>query len=216
MSWLPLVKAGSGGGGFSFVTHTFANSFANPVSTSAIDTTGATLIVVGIVQNNGFTAGSVSDNKGNTYTGLFANVGGSSTFSQLFYCTSPSVGAGHTFKCDNSSSFIAASISVQVWQGGTGTFDVQNHNTGFGTSLQTGSVTPSVNNSLIVTSINVDGSPSSITQPTSFTMSDSDVVSVEPGGMAYFVQGTAAPINPTWTWASAGSTGTATIATFTP
>lgn len=201
--------------GFNLVSHTIGTASPGPITTPGIDTTGATLIVIGLTQLNAVTFSTISDSNSNTWTPLTAQIGASQPYSQLFYCISPIVGPGHTFTATGGA-FIVGSIMVQAWKGGTGTFDVQSGATGFGTTLQTGSVTPSVNNSLIVTALSVDNSPTSIDSVSGgFAISDSSIAQT-PGGMAWFVQGTAAAINPTWSWTSAGSDAAATIATFKP
>lgn len=214
-------KVAGGGGGFSLVAHTIAiNGNAASITTSAIDTTGATFIVVAFDQLDAETLALVTDNKGNLWTALTArDSGGAGPETQLVYCISPTVGAGHTFTVSTVSPFLVGHIAVQAWNGGTGTFDVQNGgNPAFGTTAQPGSVTPSVNNSLIITSISADNdSALPLTINSGFTVSDSMKGSgLYLFGMAYFVQGTAAAINPTWSWAGTGSDIAAAIATFKP
>jgi hypothetical protein len=212
--------ASGGGGGFSLVAHTIAtNGSASPITTSAIDTTGATLIVVAFDEVDGLALATVSDNKGNTWTPLTARDNGAGPLTQLVYCIAPTVGSGHTFTITSTSTFISGHLAVQAWSGGAGTFDVQNGGTpAFGTSAQPGSVTPSVNNSLIITSVSADNdSALPLTINSGFTVSDtSRTDGAYLFGMAYFVQGTAAAINPTWSWAGTGSDIAAAIATFKP
>lgn len=66
-------------------------------TSGAVDTTGATFLVVAVSFYNG--SASVTDSKGNTWTAIAASQI-DSTFdssTQLFYVTNPVVGAGHTF-----------------------------------------------------------------------------------------------------------------------
>lgn len=84
----------------SLVAETHASSSnGTDVTTSAIDTTGATLIVVCLGWRLG--SGSLTDSKGNTWTALTArSVDSYSTWDatqQMFYCSLPTVGSGHTF-----------------------------------------------------------------------------------------------------------------------
>lgn len=202
--------------------HTKVSSPNNPITTPAIDTTGATIIVVALGQINLIAICAITDSKGNTYTPLTAQTGAPFPYSRLFYCISPIVGSGHTFTADNGGANIQGGIAVQAFSGGSPVFDVENGvNSGFGNSQQPGSVTPSVNNSLIVTAVCTDNDGITFAINSGFTITDS----VDTGtggafvsgfGLAYLVQGTAGAINPTWSWSGTGSNAMATIATFKP
>ncbi len=130
--------------------------------------------------------------------------------SQLFYWAIPAVGSGHNFSLNQTGGDLFGTIEIQAWSGSIGAspFDVENGAIDTGATFgQPGSITPSQSNSLIVTGIGLatgdGGALSSINS--GFTISDEVQFSsgVNYGGaMAYFVQGAAAAINPTWSWNS--------------
>lgn len=211
-----LVTAASGGAaGYTLVAHTAAAGLNAPVTTAGINTTGANFLVVAMTFLN---APTLTDSKGNTWTGLTTKTGGAAK-TRLFYCANPTVGSGHTFSAADGG-VIAAVVSVQAWSGANSTpFDVENGATGATiSSLASGSVTPSVNNSLLVVGLETDSVSTSVGINSSFTISDS--TNYAPGNnfgghMAYFVQGTAGSINPTWSWTT-NTNAAAVIASFKP
>lgn len=172
------------------------------VTTGSIDTTGATLLVMGISMDSGGTP-SVSDSKGNTWTALTASTSGS-TRSVIYYVANPTVGTGHTFTNAGNQNY--STIYVAAFSGviTTSPFDQQNGATGTGAStLVAGSVTPSENNELVVTHLafNAAGTPISINSSFIETTSERDFGSGNNYGgcMAYIVQTTAGAAAPTWT-----------------
>lgn len=184
------------------IAHTTAFA-AGAATTSPVSTTGATLIVVLATFPATFT--SVTDNKGNSYTQIISEpfdiFGGTL---RLFYCSSPTVGAGHTFTATGVGSY--QSISVQAWSGFTAYAGLDNGANSGGTSVSTiqpGLVTPASSASLVITGSIY--SPDTI--DLGFTISDSSNNS-----MAYLV--TSSGVNPTWSFPSAP--GSAVIAVFTP
>jgi hypothetical protein len=191
--------AGSSGGGAA-------------VTTGSIDTTGATLLVVAIACYH--TSDTVvSDNKSNTWTALTVRTSGFYR-NRLFYCKSPTVGSGHTFTATNSYN----SIAVYAFSGTDGS-DAESENGATatsGTSLQPGSVTPTVNGSLVITSFM--GHYTESHAITGFTKQDITQSSgAYPSlGLAYLVQTTAAAINPTWTWTFSPDACASAIAVFKP
>lgn len=210
------------GGGFTLKAHAIVSGLNSPLTTSAIDTTGANLIVIVDGYYAGAGGGTLlapTDNKGNTYTGLTRKSTTNSTC-RIWYCASPTVGSGHTFTLSASLGIIAGGIAVQAWSGANiAPFDVENGTTNAGvTSVQPGSVTPNNNNSLIIAGVSTDGAGSSFAINSSFTVSDSANYSGGNNdgiGAAYFVQGAAAAINPTWSWTGSAEV-SAPIAVFKP
>ena len=185
-------------------------------TTSSIATTGAKLIVVGIWWNRagGASAANLTDSKGNTWTKLTEqdniNIG-----TVLYYCISPAVGPGHTFS--TTSNFVGIGV-LAVTDTGTPFFDQESGaNQNASGNLQPGSITPSVNNCLVVTAF---GSFNGITSggpaiPTGYTQVARNTTSTaEAGGMGYKIQTTASAENPTWN--DSGSSETAVLATFKP
>lgn len=219
-----LTSGGGGGGGFAlvasvnFTAAAFIGSGVN--TTSAIDTTGANLLIAYVNEYTGYSHSfAVSDSKSNTWTPLTAKDDASSNYSQLFYCAGPTVGSGHTFSIGNGGAGNPI-IAVQAWSGANvSPFDVQNGSTAGATTIQPGSVTPSNNNSLIVCGFS-DGSATSYSINGGYTTTDNDDASSHQNqgmGLAYLVQTSAAATNPTWTAAVGGATfKTANIAVFKP
>lgn len=213
-------KAGGGApAGFTLIADV-ASAGVNAQTTSVRDTTGANFIAVVVFQFSGVTIGTLTDSKSNTWTGLTAKTG-ANAYVRIYYSTSPTVGSGHTFTYDNGT-FILGGLGVQAWSGANvSPFDVENGATETIslTSLQTGSVTPSQDNSLIITGLAMNGagtSGTSINGGYTITMNFDDIGGVHIGGaMAYLVQTSAAATNPTWSWTT-GADAAAVIAVFKP
>lgn len=185
-------------------------------TTSAIDTTGANLIVLAVAGNN--TALTVSDNKGNTWTALTNHAvgGGNAISSRFYYCFNPTVGSGHTFS--NSLSYVATS-AVAYSGADTSPFDQEN-GTATGSlvsSLATGSITPSVNDELVLAAMAAGKSATTLAIDSSMSVDTffNPVSGVSYGGaIASLVQTTAAAINPTWSWGGTTSEAAVSIASF--
>lgn len=194
-----------------------AGGTSNTVTTGAIDTTGATLIVISVNYNTGNTP-TISDSKGNSWTALTAHAAAGSVTNQLYYTIPTSVGSGHTFSNTGSGNFSTISVTAYTGTAAATVFDQENGaNSTSATTLQTGSVTPSQNGELIVAGLgfNQNGIPTSINS--SFTQVDSEEFSSGNhygGSDAYIVQGTAGAVNPTWTRTNSGASMAVSIATF--
>lgn len=196
-------------------TYTFVSSSASVFGTSGgttgtLDTTGAELLVVCIWD---LTAGgqNLSDNKSNTYTQLTVetNFGQSSV---CFYDLTPTVGTGHTWT--TTSRFVGVGV-LAMSTTGTPAFDQESgHSQNASGNIQPGSLTPTVNDSLIVTAFgSFNGSAPSM--PTGYTQVASNTTSTaEAGGMGYKIQTTASAENPTWN--GSGSSLTVNLAIFKP
>ena len=184
----------------------------NSVTTSGIDTTGATLIVLAV---NAFAdpagSGTLSDSKGNTWTGLTTYNSFSALFIRLYYCASPTVGSGHTFTWASTGQ--NPGICVQAYSGAA-TSSPLDQQSGASGDNQPGSVTPSENNEVLVTALTIFGSVSSV--DSGFTISDSFVGTAfaTDMGIAYKIQTTAGAENVTWNGGAGESTSACNIATF--
>jgi hypothetical protein len=177
-------------------------------TTGSVNTTGANLIV-GII---GFENASgqqtlplaFSDNKSNVYL-LGAQSAISSTDGvALYYCVSPTVGSGHTFSTTQNNSF--PTCCVAAFSGLAADFTIgfpyKNNHTAGATSIQAGSLTPTVNNCLVIagmayrdtTSVSIGGG---------FTISDQAPFiggTAIGSSLGYLIQTSAAAANPTWSW----------------
>lgn len=181
-----------------------------PVTTTAINTTGANLIVLSLIHTN--SQPTVTDSYGNLWTPLTAL--GSSQVSRLFYCVNPTVGPGHTFTATQSLESYPV-LGVLAVSGASDTpFDVENGSTGNSTSLQPGNITPTQDGSLVVTAL-ANGVGTNAAINGGYTALTSDFVNAAAvgGSFAYLIQNSAAQTNPTWTWNSGGAS-SAAIASF--
>jgi len=186
----------------SFVSHVSAAG-ASTATTSSINSTGVNLIVIGITSYNTFP--TVSDSYSNTWTQLSSSTASSLAKCRLFYCINPTVGSGHTFSFSSSNTY--STINVLAFSNATG---YVSENTANGNSPLGPSVTPTNNNSLVVSSLAYDNNGTS-TVSGSFTKYDvlrSAGVNIY-GGIAYYIQPTAASIACTWTFTSPGATSVA-------
>jgi hypothetical protein len=179
---------------------------ANGGTTSAIDTTGANLLLFGIGSYGLGTNGSESptDSKSNSWSGTTLRVAGD-VAARIFYGEPSSVGSGHDFSYADANCY--AVLAASAFSGAQSSpLDQQNGATGgMSTSQSPGSVTPTEDNELVVTCLTFDRDSGGITPPTGFTLLDSQEYSsgVNMGfAIAYKIQTTAATETPNWTTGS--------------
>ena len=217
----PDVGHNRGSNPWTVIAHTAIGSpDTNAVTTSAIDTTGADLLVVGASVYDVFMdATNISDSKSNTWTALAESGANSHTRTIIYYCRGGTVGAGHTFTVGRNTSYdtitvLALSGSVASPQDQSAVNTTQNT-----TSQSTTSITPTNNGQMIITILSGNPDIGTISIDSGMTISDA-VANVAgqhmAGAMAYFYQATAAAFNPTWSWVnSTNAIGSATsIASF--
>ena len=183
-------------------------------ATGAIDTTGANLIVISVGFYSAGTGLTVSDSKGNTWLPLTLRTT-SSGHQRFFYAQAALVGSGHTFTVTGTSIYPA--IHVRAFAGATATpFDLQAGATNSGSSLATGSITPTQPGALVVSGLCFDSTATVSVAPT-MTVTQSPFGSgvAFGGALGYLVQTTAAAVNPTWT-IPGGATNAAAVASFLP
>lgn len=207
---------------FSHIATGVGMADGDPV-TAAINSSGATLLVAVHACYGDPTWATVSDSKGNTWTALTPYVYW--TGIRIWYCLNPtSVGSSHTATVVDGAGY--DSLALMAFGGESAiAFDVENGfgKTTDGTTIQPGSVTPSVDNCLLVTGVTFTNYPS-YTAPTvnsSFTRSGHIHQTSGGGsiGVGYKIQTTAGAENPTWTHSTANYTGqydSASIAVFKP
>lgn len=187
------------------IANTIATPGANGGSTSAIDTTGATLIVVLTAEYLGGIGHSVSDSKGNTWTPLTQQQAGAGLYSRvrIYYTIPTSVGSGHTFTFSGSGGHPV--IMVQAFSGtkSSGAFDAENGaSTNSAGTLSPGSITPSEDNCVVTQLVCNDNLGAMASIDGSYVVSDSTGAvggTNVAGTAAYKVQTTATATNPTWT-----------------
>lgn len=210
-------NTGGGGGGIAVVAHLGQGLGLNGGTSSSIDTTGANLLIAAVSSYEAFAAPAFSDSKSNTYTALTEVSFSASVRIKMYYCASPAVGSGHTWTTAGSTS--ASSVCVLAVSGANGTpADQENGSTAVGSSAQPGSITPSVNNCIVVLSGAADADTVQGTTATGYTVSDSFATS---GGnyfgntMLYKIQTSASAENPTLNFSGSANL-TVKIASFKP
>lgn len=188
------------------VTSLAAGTGINGGTTSSLNTTGSTLLVVGVISYAlGTVPVVVSDSKSNTWTPLTASQIASDARAQIFYAENPSsVGSGHTFSVGYVSIYAAVFVLALSGTVTTSVFDQQAGTTATSvTSFQPGSVTPGSDNEIIVSLWGVNGTYSGLSVDSGFTSIGSVAFSsgnYYGGAMGYKIQGAAAAVNPQWSW----------------
>ena len=205
--------SGGGGGGWTLLASTIkANADGNSVTTDAIDTTGATLIVIVEASNNSHPTPTESTGA-NTVN--LAVTGGSTPQCSIYYIN-PGTHTSATHKFTASAVNAFPVLAVFAYSGGIGTLDKTANSgpDGSGSTIQPGSITPSQNGCLIVSGMRFSTGTSATVNSGFSTPLSATAFSVGGSG-AYLIQGTAAAINPTWTQTSSGNCMSA-IADFKP
>lgn len=187
------------------------------VTTDAINTTGASLIVVCIVSVY-YNSQPIQDNQSNTWS-LAGEVPSGSSYVrvQIYYKYSPTTNSSHTFSTVGGYGVNYASMIVFAFSGTTGTaFDTNNYTQVGASPLSTGSITPSTNGQVLIALLGSHNT-SSVSSVTS-GFSEYNVASSANNFFAcaaYYVQPTAASKECTFTWTSSPAwNGTALIASF--
>lgn len=205
-SMIGAVWQPSGNGPWTILaTSAQKNPSGNSVASCTINSTGANLIVALASTNGGIT--SVTDNQGNTWTagtlydGIFEV--------RFYYCIDPTTSASHTITVNGSypaCSVLAASAT------GTISFEAQNGNLSGGSTIATGSITPTVDDCLVLIGISANAVPTNLNRGFKLFSIDSAGSESVTGGIGYLNQDYALAINPTWTMS--GSTSAANIIAF--
>ena len=189
------------------------------ITATGLDTTGADLIVVVTTSWANVQVDQVSDNKGNTWIDTTSAVSDGATYIHISYVQGASIGGtGHNITIQNPhTGFPSAEI---MWFSGSASNPVdQLHYATFNaSSFQTGSVTPSEDNELVIVGITLNNSsPGAPTVNSGFSSpafgNDFSSGNAFGGYASYLIQGTAGAVNPTWTFGS-GIGGAAQTVTF--
>lgn len=188
------------------------------VTTDAIDTSGANLLVHVVPWYNQAVEPTISDSKSNTWTQLtYAHE--TTCAVRIYYCLSPSVGSGHTFSALHTSGGDEyPDLHVMAFSG-VDSYESQDRkdNIGGGAVKCTTGLTPINDGSLLIAGMCVYLSNSSApTIDSSFTIMNSHVNNGHyfTTGSAYQIQTTATARNPTWTPSAAQTDGCAVMACF--
>ena len=183
-------------------------------TTDAIDTSAADLIVVYTAISG--TLALLSDNKANSWT-PFQWVQSGSVYLQSWYCANPSVGSGHTFTSTSLSAAILSIAAIAFSGADSSPLDATNwHNAGTASSTVTGSITPTVDNELILFATTASNHQVSPSVDMGQIEVEHDITGSKdlPITVAYLVQETSAPINPTFSFSASCSSLLAKIASF--
>jgi hypothetical protein len=179
---------------WSLIAHTAKEGSSTAITTNAIDTTGATLIVICAAANNPGGVG-ITDSPGNSINFNGGTNTGTATSMEIFWIVNPTTNASHTFTC---SGFSFPSLAVLAFSGSYGGAEKKTGANGSGSSTP-GSITPTSDNALLVTGV-CDGSNVTGSISGGFTISDQIGGSTgQRVGAAYLIQTSAAAANPTWT-----------------
>lgn len=194
------------------LVHTSSSNTGSATTSGAIDTTGATLIIL-----QGNSAGSdpvtPSDSAGNTWTqGVLFN--GTGHRISIWYCASPTTSATHTFTTHGT----APANFISAWSGTAASLPLDQSGTSSASAstITMASVTPTTANQLVYACFCDDNNIVVSGVDGGFTAIDTiRSSSVEGGQNAYLIQTSIAAAAPTFTLASGSVMGGA-IATFKP
>ena len=182
------------------------------VGGTGFNSAGANLLIVGVDWLLSQGAAVIVDTYSNTWTQAVANTGsGGRNGGAIWYCANPTTGTGHTAHSSASSANIGVIQFLAVSGSGASPLDKTNSSFHAGgdssTTRSPGSVTPTQNGELCFAFYVIDDpTGSTFTVDSGFTTLDH--IDVSPGAQfggvgAYFVQTTAAAVNPTWTRSAA-------------
>jgi hypothetical protein len=188
------------------------NCNGNGCTTSALNTTGATLLVITGAQGYGpTTVTAPTDSKGNTWQTAINASSGCNRPVAIFYAYNPTVGTNHTFSAGTSSG--GSNLTVSAWSGTAISSSVfqtgLESSCGNGTSVQPGSITPSATGYLLITVSFTGQAQYPVAISSGFSLLDATVY----GPDAYLIDTSSNPINPTWSW-SGNNYATAAMAAF--
>lgn len=189
---------------FSLIASTAAGSVdaGASVTTAAINTTGANLLVAAITRWTGGTA-TLTDSKGNTWTALTENTY-TTVGCRLYYCVNPTVGTGHTFSESGTTTYATLCVAAFASGATSATLDQSATNGDGNTFLDVGPLTPSTSGQLIITALGFDVNEV-VAINSGFTITNQVALAAgqhEGGAMAYLIQGAAAAVTPRWSWTS--------------
>jgi hypothetical protein len=180
------------------------------VTTGSVNMNGADLIVCGTASYNGATIVTVSDSHSNTYSYRTTyNDSDGDSFLRIAYVQGAGVGtSGMTFTSSSSGTSYSSIACLGVSGSLASPYDVENGATALSsiTSLQPGSVTPSVTDDLFVTVIDDQFGNGTFSINSGFTIDQSVATSNTNHigiALAHKIKTDALAENPTWSWPNA-------------
>lgn len=191
-------------GQISVIAQTGIAGNGTTATTTSINTTGAGITIVQVAEAN-VTAGTLSDNKGSTWVLLRSDAIAAQIINATYYCSPCFFGSGHTFSYTKTGSFASINV-IALGNIATSPIDQQNGNNpaSITTSTQPGSVTPTVNNEIVIASICV-GNSGTVAINSGFTISHAvafGAANNQGAMLAYSIQTSASAVNPTFSWPS--------------
>ena len=191
----------------------------NGGTSASIDSTGANLIVVGVAWL-ATSSQTLSDSKGNTWTALTLPSGTSNDpNTRLYYCSSPTVGTGHTFTITGTN--VYSTLWAIAYSGAetSSVLDAQNSaSDNFSpTTLGSGSVTPSADGAVVVSGLAtfINATNPTVSGGAISRLGFLNAVANQTYTVSYAdeIQTTATARTATWSWTT-GNRAVATIAAF--
>lgn len=185
----------------------------NGFTGGALNTVGADLLICQVSEAN--SNGTLTDSQSNTWVPL--TLYGSARTARLFYVVGPTTNAAHTISISGTGN--APALVFSAWSGAdlAAAFDKENgNNNPFGTTVQTGAVTPAATGSLVVTGFCMDIATAA-TIDGGFTIAQvgpTGGFGSEQAAFAYLIQTSIVLANPTWTRPSGSANLSAGIAVF--
>ncbi len=189
--------------------------------TPGINTTGASLIVVVATTNSG--TSTISDSMNNTWYTLNP-VNDGTNYAQIFYAYAPQTNSAQTFTVTRSGSGQYPSLYVSAWAGtltASNPFDAENGSSTavYGTSVNTGSITPASTQELIITGFGggtcYSATNFSLTSGFTFLgIAGMSGCQGDPAGVGYLIDPSNASIGTTWSWTNPFTQKVADVASF--
>jgi hypothetical protein len=210
--------------GVELTTHTFVGNtgVGTALVTPPVNSLGSTFCVAEITANFPSTP-VMGDSYANVWTSTAATANISANqITQLYYSSNPVTGPNHMFTAGLTGGVsIFGSMAVACFAGVLTTytpFDVWNSTVATINTLNqnTNSITPTSNNDLIITALGYNNASLPVSINAGFLVTDSVEFNASNfgSGLAYFVQPTAAAINPTWTKSGSAGQMSTSIASF--
>ena len=183
----------------------------NTFTTPNMDSSGADFFLATWTDALAASPPALTDSRGLTWTQAVRYDPVGSTTSNVYFSWNANGGAAHNFTLTGTAQF--ASLQVSAWSGSqiaSSPFDQSNNNLQFGgTTVSTGSVTPTTNDQLVATHLSFGNQVADATIDGGFTTPGyGDLGS---GGVyigserSYLIQTTATAANPTWTVGTAAN-----------
>lgn len=192
-------------------------AFLNPADSSAFDTTGGNFIGIWAWGLDGYEEGTISDNKGNSFTALTRQVIPLALWTgQLYYCENAITGSGHIFSVSGTEPVRMLTIAVFSGVKTVSPFyaeEVEIAGNG-NTTIQPTAISPNEDGMLFLLGLGAESSTSGATVDQSFAQASYEST----GGtqLQYKIQTTAGTVNPTASNMPSSGSKLAHIAAFRP